>query len=79
MIDLSTLTVRQLQKEAARVLSSSDGFGNHDLVRFNQRAYHDSHAWYRAVIEWYVDEYGGLPSSIGPGRSVKLILDDTDA
>lgn len=76
MIDLSTFTVRQLQKEAARVLASSNGFGNHDLVRFNQLAHHDSHAWYRAVISWYVNEYGDLPSIIGPGRGVTLILDD---
>jgi len=75
-MDLNTLTVRQLQKEAARVLASNGGFGNHDLVRFNKIAHHDSHAWYRAVVGWYVETHGDLPSKIGPGRGVKLLLDD---
>ena len=74
--DLSLLTARQLQKEAARVLSAGDGFGNHDLVRFNKAAHHDSHAWYRTVITWYVDQYGDLPSRVGPGTEVVLLMDD---
>ena len=73
---LDKLSVRQLQKEAARVLANGQGFGNHDLVKFNQLAHHDSHAWYRAVISWYVDQHGDLPSKVGPGSSVKLLLDD---
>ena len=76
--DLTLLSPRQLQKEAARVLASGDGFGNHDLVRFNQAAHHDSHAWYRAVIAWYVDAHGDLPSRIGPGAAVRLLIDDSD-
>jgi hypothetical protein len=48
---------------------------NNNIWQFNKQAHHDSQAWYRAVIEWYVDEYGDLPSRYGPGKDVKLILD----
>jgi hypothetical protein len=75
-VDIDSLSPRQLQKEAARILSAGDGFGNHDLVRFNKVAHHDSHAWYRAVINWYVEQHGDLPSRVGPGASVKLLMDD---
>lgn len=73
---IAALTVRDLQKEAARVLAAGDGFGNHDLVRFNKMAHHDSQAWYKAVISWYVSQHGDLPSKVGPGRDVKLLLDN---
>lgn len=73
-IDLTVLTVRQLQEESARVLASGNGFGNHDLVKFNKAANHDSHAWYRAVIEWYIGQYGDMPSKTGPGKDVKLLM-----
>ena len=76
--DIELLSPRQLQKEAARVLSAGDGFGNHDLVKFNKSAHHDSHAWYKAVIAWYVAQHGDLPSKIGPGLAVKLLLDTAD-
>ena len=76
MVDLSTLSVRDLQKEAARVLACGDGFGNHDLVKFNKLAHHDSHQWYRAVIGWYVGKHGDLPSRVGPAAEVKLLLDN---
>ena len=75
-VDLSMLDVRTLQKEAARVLAAGDGFGNHDLVQFNQAAHHDSRAWYKAVVEWYVHQHGDLPSRSGPGKMVKLLVDD---
>lgn len=78
MKDIDGLTVRQLQTEAARVLGSGNGFGNHDLVVFNKMAHHDSHAWYKAVIRWYVDQHGDLPSRIGPGVDVKLLMGDSD-
>lgn len=78
MVDLSTLDARRLQTEAARVLASGDGFGNHDLVMFNKMAHHDSHAWYRAVISWYVDRHGDLPSLVGPGRYVRLLMEGAD-
>jgi len=72
-IELSILTARQLQEESARVLASGDGFDNGELVKFNKLANHDSHAWYRAVIAWYVEQYGNLPSLTGPGKTVKLL------
>ena len=72
------MSVRDMQKEAARVLASDAGFGNHDLVQFNKQAHHDSHAWYRAVIMWYVKQHGDLPSRIGPGTKVKLLTEGTD-
>ena len=75
--DLTLLSTRQLQKEAARALAAGEGFGNHDLVRFNKLAHHDSHAWYR-VISWYVDTHGDLPSRVGPGVAVKLLVDDAN-
>jgi len=78
-IELSTLTARQLQEESARVLAAGNGFDNSELVKFNKLANHDSHAWYRAVIAWYVEQYGGLPSTIGPGKTVKLLLQQTPA
>lgn len=73
-VDLSVLTTRQLQEESARVLASGNGFDNNDLVKFNKVAHHNSHDWYRAVISWYVDQHGGLPSAVGPGTEVKLLL-----
>lgn len=73
-IDLTSLTTRQLQEESARVLAAGDGFGNNELVQFNKVAKHNSHDWYRAVINWYIDRYGDLPSKTGPGVTVKLLL-----
>ena len=72
MID--TLTLRQLQQESARALSTMQATNN-NIYKFNKLAYHDSHLWYKAVIEWYVGEYGDLPSRYGPGKDVKLIYD----
>lgn len=72
---LDQMTTRELQKEAARVLASLDGLSNDELVRFNRMAHHDSQAWYRAVIGWYVEQHGDLPSRVGPGLDVKLLLE----
>jgi hypothetical protein len=74
MIDLETLDMRTLQKEAARALSSMEATNN-NIYKFNQQAHHDSQRWYKAVIEWYVTEHGGLPSQVGPGSTIKLILE----
>ena len=48
---------------------------NNNIWQFNKRAHHNSHNWYVAVVEWYVDEYGDLPSKVGPGKDVKLVYD----
>lgn len=74
-MDLNNLSVRELQKESARALSTIEATNN-NIYQFNKRAYHNSQNWYIAVIEWYVEQYGGLPSKIGPGKDVNLILDD---
>jgi hypothetical protein len=73
MID--TLTLRQLQQESARALSSMQATNN-NIWQFNKQAHHDSQRWYRAVIEWYVNTYGDLPSKVGPGKDIKLVLED---
>jgi hypothetical protein len=74
-LDLNDLTVRQLQVEAARALSTMEATNN-NIYQFNKLAHHNSHAWYQAVIAWYMSEYGGLPSKTGPGQNVKLIIDN---
>ena len=71
---LDDLTLRQLQTESARALSTMSATNN-NIYKFNKLAHHDSQKWYRAVIEWYIDEYGDLPSKYGPGKDVKLIYD----
>ena len=74
MIDLETLDMRALQKEAARALTTMDATNN-NIYKFNQVARHDSHLWYKAVINWYVETYGDLPSKVGPGSQIKLVTD----
>ena len=74
-INLKDLPIREIQKECARALSTIDA-DNDSLSRFNKQAHHNSHNWYRVVIQWYVDEYGDLPSKVGPGKGVKLIYDE---
>ena len=74
MIDLEILDMRTLQKEAARALSSMEATNN-NIYKFNQQAHHDSQRWYKAVIQWYVEEHGDLPSRVGPGATIKLILE----
>ena len=69
------LSLRQMQTECARALATMQATNN-NIHQFNKRAHHNSQLWYRAVIEWYVDQYGGMPSETGPGVEVDLILDD---
>mgnify|MGYP003313004643 CR=1 FL=1 len=70
----SKLTLRQLQTEAARALSTMQATNN-NINQFNKKAHHNSQLWYQAVIDWYVEQYGDLPSKVGPGKNIKLILD----
>lgn len=74
MTDLETMDMRTLQKEAARALSTMEAT-NDNIYKFNQVARHDSHLWYKAVITWYVDQYGDLPSKTGPGSQIKLVIE----
>tara|TARA_B100000497_G_C7462586_1_gene285736 strand:- start:121 stop:342 length:222 start_codon:yes stop_codon:yes gene_type:complete len=69
------LSLRQMQTECARALATMQATNN-NIHQFNKRAHHNSQLWYKAVIEWYVDQYGGMPSEVGPGVEVDLILDD---
>lgn len=74
MEKIEGLTVRQLQQESARALATIEATNN-NIYQFNKKAHHNSHNWYRAVIEWYIDQYGDLPSVVGPGTEVKLVND----
>ena len=76
-MDINDLTLRELQTESARALSTMSATNN-NIYKFNKLAHHDSQKWYRAVIEWYVDEYGDLPSKYGPGKDVTLIMSEQD-
>ncbi len=75
-IDLDSMTIRQLQTESARVLAANGGYNNNELSSFNKLAHHNSHAWYKAVIKWYIDQYGDLPSKTGPGVAVQLLMNN---
>lgn len=74
-MDISNLTVRQLQTESARALSTMQATNN-NIWQFNKQAHHNSWLWYKAVINWYVEQYGDLPSIVGPGKDVKLVYDE---
>lgn len=74
MIDINSLSVRELQTECARALYAIETTNN-NIHQFNEKAHNDSQAWYKVVIEWYITQYGNLPSKTGPGATVKLILD----
>ena len=73
-MELDKLSTRELQKEAARALSTIEATNN-NIWMFNKEAHHNSHNWYLAVVHWYIGEYGDLPSKTGPGKDVKLIMD----
>lgn len=75
MIDLDSFNLRTLQRETARAMFSFEATNN-NIYKFNKAAYHDSQAWYKAVLKWYIEEYGGLPSEVGPGVNVKLVMDE---
>ena len=73
-MDLDTFDLRQLQRESARALSAIEATNN-NIYKFNKEAYHNSQNWYKAVIKWYIGEYGDLPSKVGPGKDIKLLMD----
>ena len=75
MTDLDNLSLRQLQTESARALSTMQATNN-NIHKFNKLAHHDSQLWYKSVVNWYIKEYGNLPSKIGPGKKIKLVLDN---
>lgn len=71
-MNIDDLTLRQMQTESARALSTIEATNN-NIWQFNKLAHHNSHNWYKAVIEWYIEQYGDLPSKTGPGKEIKLI------
>ena len=73
-MNIDDFSLRDLQKEAARALTSFEATNN-NIHKFNKEAHHNSQNWYKAVIKWYVEKYGDLPSKVGPGKDVKLIMD----
>ena len=74
---IKDLPLRQLQLEAARVISTMPAT-NDNIHKFNKASRHNSQGWYIAAIEWYVEQYGGLPSEVGPGKEVKFIYEDNE-
>jgi hypothetical protein len=75
IVILDQLSTRELQREAARAISTMPA-DNNSIHKFNAQAYHDSHLWYKAVIKYYIELHGDLPSQIGPGLDVQFILND---
>jgi hypothetical protein len=74
MIDIDKLELRDLQKEAARALSTIEATNN-NIYKFNSQAYHNSQNWYKVVIKDYIEKYGDLPSKVGPGKDIKLVME----
>ena len=73
-MELNNLDIRNLQKESARALSTMQATNN-NIWQFNKQAHHNSQNWYKAVIDWYVEQYGDLPSKVGPGKDIRLVSD----
>ena len=73
-MDTSNLTLREMQTESARALSTMQATNN-NIYQFNRLAHHNSQNWYKAVIDWYVEQYGDLPSKVGPGKDIRLVSD----
>jgi hypothetical protein len=51
---------------------------NDNIYKFNKESRHDSTGWYKAAITWYIKEYGGLPSEVGPGKEVQFIYEQNE-
>jgi hypothetical protein len=73
-MNLDKLSLRDLQLESARALNTIQATNN-NIWQFNKQAHHNSQNWYKAVIEWYIEKYGDLPSKVGPGKNVNLLLE----
>jgi len=72
MIDLETLDLRTLQKEAARALATHLNATNNGLAEINKKCHHNSTIFYKEVIQDYIKTYGDLPSKVGPGQKIEL-------
>jgi hypothetical protein len=72
---LDHLSLRELQREAARAISTMSA-DNNSIYKFNKQGHHNSQKWYMAVIKHYIMEHGGYPSKVGPGVNIKLLMDN---
>lgn len=70
-INLDDLDLRTLQREATRALLTMDG-SSAGISKFNKKAHHNSQLWYKAVLDHYISEHGGLPKDAGPAKGIKL-------
>ena len=75
IIDLETLDLRTLQKEAARALVTFIDGTNNGLADINKKCHHNSTIFYKEVIKLYILAFGNLPSKVGPGKNIKLVSD----
>ena len=76
-MNISELPLIRLQLEAARVISTMPAT-NDNIHKFNKASRHNSQGWYVAAIEWYIEQYGGLPSETGPGRDIKFVYEQDE-
>lgn len=74
---LNNMSLRELQLESSRVISTMDAT-NDNIHKFNKSSKHNSQSWYVAAITWYINEYGDLPSEIGPGKEIKFIYEQNE-
>ena len=75
--DLTAYSLRELQLEAARVISTMPAT-NDNIYIFNKESRHNSQGWYIAAITWYIKEYGDLPSKAGPGKNIKFVYEQEE-
>lgn len=67
---LDTLTLRELQLEAARVLSV---YPDLNITHFKPN--HDSTQFYKNVIKWYIEQCKCFPSEGGPAAGVVMLYE----
>jgi len=65
----------KLQTESSLAMAHYK-YGNNELYVFTREAHHDSQGFYKAIIRHYVNEYGGLPSEVGPAQYIELVTWD---
>jgi len=73
-MNIDSMELRDLQKEAARALSVMEATNN-NIYKYNIQAYHNSQNWYKVVIKDYIEKYGDLPSKVGPGKDIKILVE----
>ena len=75
MINLDNFDTRTLQREAARVIATMDATSD-NIYKFNKQGYNNSLSWYKAAINWYIEQHGDLPSKTGPGKNITFIIEN---